>query len=47
MDHIGKLTDGENVIVMFKRPRSIFKYTKYSGKSENRREETHTKEGKV
>ena len=40
---IGKLTDGENIIVMFNRPRSILKYTGGSEKSENRREETTTK----
>lgn len=32
---------------MFNRLRSIFKYTKDSGKSENRKEDTSMKEGKA
>ena len=44
---IEKLTDGENTTVMFNTLRLIFRYTRDSKKSENRREETKTKKGRV
>ena len=44
---IEKITDGENTTVMFNTLRLIFRYTRDSKKSENRREETKTKKGRV